>query len=119
MKKNKKIFTVLHQASAVFMILALMWLTVSISFVYNAQLKISQLEKVEKAVTDSEEEAPNPFGSTEEKAPTNTSLSEEYIHHSYISDYFFYIDSEFHKPENAGTYTAFHGELLVPPPNQA
>ena len=121
MKKNKKIFSVLQQASAVFMILALMWLTVSMPFVYKAQLKLSQIEKIEKAGTDNaDEDATNPLGSnTEEKAPGTTSLSEEYLHHNYISEYFFYIDSEFHMPENAGTYTAFHGELLVPPPNQA
>jgi hypothetical protein len=63
---------------------------------------------------------PNPLGNaSEEKAPTTTSFSEEYLHDHYMTDHFFSIALQYHKCENAGTYNAFHGELLVPPPNAA
>ncbi len=70
--------------------------------------------------TDNEEETANPFGNTtEEKAPSSTSFSEEYLHDHHTTDYFFSTVLQYHKCENAGTYIAFHGELLVPPPNVA
>lgn len=71
-------------------------------------------------LTENEEEA-NPLGNTtEEKAPNSlSSFSEEYLHDNHRSEYFFLIASQFHKCENANTYVAFHGELLVPPPNRA
>jgi len=121
MKKNRKFYSVTQLVSAVVMILALVWLTVSTPFVYAAQQELAKLQKMEKAaspLTGSEEESSNPFGnSTEEKAPGNTSLSEEYIHSNYRIYFFFSIATQYHKCENADTYIAFHGELLVPPPN--
>jgi hypothetical protein len=122
MKENRKIYSIFQLASAIFMILALLWLTVSTPFVYASQ---QELAKHTKLVTQSsncsnEEESANPFGnSTEEKAPSGSSLSEEYLHDHHTTDHFFSIVTQFHKCENAGTYVAFHGELLVPPPNAA
>lgn len=55
----------------------------------------------------------------EEKVPTTTNLSEEFLHEHHTTQYFFSKKSEYHKLENSDTYTAFHGELLVPPPNVA
>ena len=67
-----------------------------------------------------EEDATNPFGNTtEEKAPSTSSISEEYLHDHHATDHFFDVFSQYYKRENAGTYIAFHGELLVPPPNAA
>ncbi len=121
MKKGYKIYSVFQLVSAIVMILALVWLTVSTPYVYAAQQELAKLQKMEKAaspLTGSEEESSNPFGnSTEEKAPGNTSLSEEYIHSNYRIYFFFSIATQYHKCENADTYIAFHGELLVPPPN--
>lgn len=68
-----------------------------------------------------EEEPTNPFGNTtEEKAPGgSSSLSEEYLHDHHHTDRVALLISVDHSLQNAGTYIAFHGELLVPPPNQA
>jgi hypothetical protein len=67
-----------------------------------------------------EEETTNPLGNTtEEKAPTNTSVSEEYLHNHHVSEYFFSIISPSHKCENSNIYKVFHGEVQVPPPNVA
>jgi len=125
MRRNQKKYSFLQLSSAVFMILALLWLTISIPFVYNSQQNKLQKEKIEAtqnalADTNEEESSTNPFGNnTEEKNPSSTSLSEEYLHDHFIHDHFFLISSQSYKCENVDTYVAYHGELLVPPPNQA
>lgn len=122
MKAGKRTYSFLHLASAVIMILLLMWLTVSTPFVYASQQEQAKHSKScsgQPPLSGTEEENANPFGnSTEEKTPKNiTSFSEEYLHDQHKTDYLFSITLQYHKIENAGTYTAFHGELLVPPPN--
>lgn len=121
MKRSRKIYSHFQLCSAVLMILALCWLTVSTPFVYAAQQQLVKLQKMEKAgsqLPGSEEESSNPYGNTtEEKAPNSTSLSEEYIHHNHKIYFFSSIATQYHKGENAAIYIAFHGELLVPPPN--
>ena len=121
MRRKRKIFNGIQVVSAVCMILALLWLTVSLPFVYASQQEQIKLEKTAKTsvpIAGNEEDS-NPLnGSTEEKAPNN-SVSEEYLHDHHRSEYFQLIASQYHKCENADTYIAFHGELLVPPPNQA
>jgi len=123
MKCNKKKYSPLQHLSAVFMILALLWLTISAPFVVAAQQELTKQGKTANAgspLAGNEEEAANPFGNTtEEKAPGNTTFSEEFLHDNHKADYFFSISSQYHKCENAGTYVAYHGELLVPPPNAA
>lgn len=124
MKKNRKIYSVSQLVSAVVMILALMWLTVSTPFVLASQQEQAKQHKMEKStstpVADNEEEATNPFGNnTEEKTPNTTSLSEEYLHTFHIISHFYTEVSQYHKHENSDVYVAFHGELLVPPPNAA
>jgi hypothetical protein len=122
MKGNKNIFTFFQRISACFMIVALLWLTVSAPFVFSAQKELAKQEKSSTTgspLSGSEEETTNPLGSaSEEKSPTsNNSFSEEYLHDQQVADHFFSINLEYHKCENAGTYVAYHGELLVPPPN--
>lgn len=105
------------------MILALLWLTVSTPFVFASQQELAKQDKMadtQSPLAGNEEEASNPFSSTtEEKNPGSNSFSEEYLHDHYIADHFFSIDLQHAKCENAGTYVAYHGELLVPPPNAA
>jgi hypothetical protein len=122
MKRNQHPYTILQMASAVLMMLALLWLTVSMPFVFANYQELQKQDKIANNISPlagSEEEAATPFGNTtEEKAPGgNNSFSEEYLHDNHKAEYFFSITSQYHKGENAGTYIAFHGELLVPPPN--
>jgi hypothetical protein len=124
MKQYQKIYNPFHLLSAVVMILALLWLTISIPFVYAAQQELAKENRMANEsfpLAGNEEGSANPFGNaTEEKAPNNgSSFSEEYLHDHYKADYFFSIVSQYHKCENADTYHAFHGELIVPPPNAA
>ena len=124
MKRSNKTYYNFQAISAICMILALLWLTVSIPFVNAAQQNLAKTEQKAQntnAVADREEESANPFGNnTEEKAPNgSTNLSEEYLHDYHTHDAFFLVIMNCHNSENADTYIAFHGELLVPPPNAA
>ena len=105
------------------MILALLWLTISIPFVYASQQELAKESKsISKSspLSSNEEESSNPFSnSTEEKTPSSSSLTEEFLHDHHVADLFFSVNKVFYACEDAGTYIAFHGELLVPPPNAA
>ena len=122
MKRSQKTTNVFQRASAVFMVAALVWLTISAPFVYAGQ---QQLAKQEQAANQSlpqagnEEEATNPFGNNTEEKAGSSSFSEEYLHDHYKAEYFFSIVLRIHNHENADTYIAYHGELLVPPPDVA
>jgi hypothetical protein len=122
MSKNRKIYSVFQLCSAVLMILALAWLTVSTPFVLASQQELAKQHKMEKStcspLAGNEEETPNPFGNNaEEKAPNANTFSEEYLHTAHIISHFYTEISQYHKHENSEVYIAFHGELLVPPPN--
>ena len=124
MKKVLQSYNFFQRLSALMMIVALSWLTISAPFVFEQQQKIAKQNTSATAdlpIAGTEEEAPNSFsGSTEEKAPKSlNTFSEEYLHDHHQSEHFFSIASQFHKCEDAGTYVAYHGELLVPPPNKA
>ena len=122
MTKRNKIYSVFQLGSAVVMILALLWLTVSAPFVQASQQALAeQTATASDNNSGCDDDNSNPFGNnTEEKAPTSSnSFSEEYLHDNHKSDYLVLIISQYRKCENAGTYVAFHGELLVPPPNVA
>lgn len=122
MKKNFKIYTVLQLSSAILMIVLLCWLTISTPFVYASQQEQAKQGKINHDCTTNagnEEETSNPFGNnTEEKTPGTNSFSEEYLHSYHAASHFYIEVSQYHKSENADTYIAFHGELLVPPPNR-
>lgn len=122
MIKKGKIYNVLQLFSALIFIMALSWLTVSAPFLYAAQQELAQQNKMEKTaypLTAGEEETPNaPGNNAEEKTPGNQTVSEEFLHEYQITKHFLIEVSQYHKSENADTYIAFHGELLVPPPNR-
>jgi hypothetical protein len=120
---KRKIYTPFQLASAVFMILALLWLTISLPFVYDNQQEQTEKNKIVNNASSAEnnEEASNPFGNTtEEKNPNSSnSFSEEFLHDYHEHDHYFTISSQIRKCENVATYIAFHGDLEVPPPDVA
>lgn len=116
----KSYHTVAMKVSALFLIGALVWLTVSAPFVLAAYQHLQKSYQVENnnGFPETEEDAANPFGNnTEEKAPGGTTLSEEYLHQQHQHESFFTKQLNCFSTRNDGTYMAFHGELLVPPPN--
>lgn len=123
MERNRKTYQISQILSAVFLIAALLWLTVSLPFVYDSQqqlVKQNNVQADQSTLPCNDEEAGNSFGNTtEEKAPSSniSSASEEYLHNHHIDEYFLSIASQNHKCENFGIYNAFHGEVHVPPPN--
>jgi hypothetical protein len=123
MKKNQKTYSIFQKASSIFMMLTLLWLTVSTPFVITAQ---EQLVKQQKALSINssetgcgDETTDSGNNNIEEKVPTTNTFSEEYLHEYHITHCFVTEVSLYHKQENADDYIAFHGELLVPPPNAA
>ncbi|MCW3073107.1 MAG: hypothetical protein JWP69_176 [Flaviaesturariibacter sp.] len=122
MKKTKSIYSLSQAVSSVFMILTLLWLTVSTPFVYASQ-QGTQTEQSDNnsggPIGGNEEESAKPLtNGPEEKKPGNSSsFSEEYLHDHHVEDYLLSIASQYAKCENESDYVAYHGELLVPPPN--
>ena len=103
------------------MSLSLLWLTVSLPFVYDSQLKFAVLsgEKTEKSsIPFEDEELPLSTNTTEEKAPTVITGQEELLHHEHEnhllgSQYLSHISRH-----NPSIYIAFYGELISPPPDR-
>jgi|SRR5688572_13532895 hypothetical protein len=121
MNRSRNTYNAFQIVSSVFMILALLWLTMSAPFVNAGQQLQAKYNTADTGspLAGTEEEAANPFGNTtEEKAP-GTSFSEEFLHDHHKAEHFLSITAQYHKAENTDLYTAFHGELLVPPPNIA
>ena len=120
MKVKKHTYTTSKIASSIFMILVLVWLTVSTPFVFRAQQQLNK-EESKKTVNSStscdEEDAPNPFANTtEEKAPTSVSTISEYLNEAQTITHPVGTLAKHHKYHSADLYIAFHGELLSPPP---
>jgi hypothetical protein len=120
--KCKKTYTVFQAASAIFMILALLWLTISLPFAAASQQQLNKQYATSDNTThpDTDEECGNPFGNnTEEKAPSSTNLAEEFLHDHHFAHQIFSVILQHNNYGNDGTYVAYHGELLVPPPDLA
>lgn len=98
------------------MIMALLWLTVSLPFVYKAQKEQATITQNNSNSHDQQrDDNGNPLANTtEEKVPT--APTEEYLHHenepahNWINILRHYID------HTVPVYVAFHGELISPPP---
>ena len=82
MTVKRKSSRLLQSISSVFLILALLWLTVSTPFVFETQQKLIKAETKSTANSSNcDEDAANPFANTtEEKAPTSISSISEYLY---------------------------------------
>ena len=118
--KAQEIYTIKQKIWGVIMFLSLLWLTISLPFVYDAQQKLAKLSAIEipldnNPVENSEES--NPLtNSVEEKTAGNSNILEEYIHHAHEG---FTLDDPIlsHIDQHStDLYHAYHGELLSPPP---
>ncbi len=119
MRKRKTIFSVVNQVAAVCMIITLLWLTVSAPFVQAAQQQAALTAMTGgDGSLPADEDAANPYGNnTEEKAPSGTSFSEEFLHDHHPHHFIGEESLQHFGSGNDDLYTAYHGELLVPPPN--
>ena len=119
MKKTRAIYDLQHIFSAVFMVAALLWLTVSSPFVFQSHLQLKKIQKERMADWPSAStEKDNPLtGTTEEKAPSSVSVSEEYLHHTNDNEHPWFGIIRHHRDYASSPYAAYHGELFCPPPN--
>ncbi len=105
------------------MAFALIWMTISLPFMFAAKKKTADLIALHIDVNapDEDDNTVNPFGNTtEEKAGSSTSnnLSEEYhLNDNHELFHILGIINSRHPHHIASEYTAFHGEMLCPPPN--
>lgn len=113
-----------HYVTAIFMTIALLWLSVSAPFIYESQKRNSEFAKccTQSLFAGMEEENTNSAGNnTEEKVPKTSlnNFTEEYLHDHHKSGHFALVNLQYFKNQDAGIYVAYHGEPLVPPPNAA
>jgi hypothetical protein len=112
MRKKDFLYTMAKKSSSIFMGLTLLWLTVSLPFVYESK---QQAQKTETGAAANDN---NPLASTtEEKAPSPTTLSEEYLHHTDELEHPWTAIEQHHRDFSSSLYIAFHGELISPPPD--
>lgn len=99
--------------SSLFMMLALLWLTVSTPFVFaSAQ---AQQKEIQKQTGGNEDR--NPFATTtEEKNESSVSTLSEYLHDLNSMSHHFIVLTRIYKCHTSDVYYAFHPELLSPPP---
>jgi hypothetical protein len=104
------------------MIAALLWLTISLPFVFEAQQQLQKQHLIDNTFPGTAQEESgddcNPFGNnTEEKTESSSNSLSEYLHHI---DELHHLTALAHKhncSHSFSVYVAFHGELLTPPPN--
>ena len=117
--KELNTYGLINRVSAIVMIVALLLLTISTPFIFRAQQADHQrISASANPFAGAEEDSTNPLSGTEEKAPNTVNLAEEYLHDNERAAGLFDDLSDCHIHGNDGTYVAYHGELLVPPPNQ-
>ena len=118
--KVSAVYTVSQKVCSVVMILALLWLTVSLPFVTDARELLAQQTSTpmpaDEQPVENTEDANSLANSVEEKVPSNSSVLEEYLHHHHEqltpdNPRLSHIDKQ-----SSDLYAAFHGELLSPPP---
>lgn len=113
MTGSKKIFSAKRISSSLFMIMALLWLTVSTPFVYNAQ----QVLKKEIPKQSGKAGDNNPFSSTnEEKNESSVNTLSEYLHEPPSMENNFIILTRLYKRYPSDIIYQHHPELLSPPP---
>jgi hypothetical protein len=110
-KGSQDIYIIRQAASAIFMILALLWLTVSTPFVYAADQSI----KMEKQEVEEDNGGPL-SGSTEEKNESSVNTLSEYLHDYHQLEHGFTPLAKYFKCHPSDLYFAYHPELISPPP---
>lgn len=99
--------------SSLFMIMALLWLTVSTPFVFASQQ--AHQKEIQKQIGGSEDK--NPFSTTtEEKNESSANTLSEYLHDLNSMNQHFIVLTRIYKCHSSDVYYAYHRELISPPP---
>lgn len=114
MKQSQRTYPVRHIVSGLFMIVTLLWLTISTPFVYDAQQSLKkEIEKQSKPTKDNT----NPFSNTtEEKNESSVNTLSEYLHEPPCIEKNFITLIRLYKSYPSCIYFEYHPELISPPP---
>lgn len=99
------------------MLLALVWLTVSLPFVYAQQQvqKTAVQKQMDASTADDDSNAvSNP---TEEKSENGVNTLSEYLHEAHHPELLSSLIVKYYKCHVADVYIAFHPDQICPPPD--
>lgn len=107
-----------YKRYSLLMIVALLWLTISVPFV-NAQQAAEQT--VEWSVDDNDTGDCDPLTNTTEEGSENgaNTLQEEYLHTAHQIEHHFLALTTYYKCHTSDLYFAYHPDTLSPPPDLA
>ena len=112
MKKQKNIFTKGDILSCLFMIFALLWLTISLPFVnYAEQITAEQVCNSPEDNNSTQQNLP-----TEEKTESGSNSLSEFLHDHHFEMNKGYLINQGYKLSPDDTYLAFHPEQALLPP---
>ena len=112
MKKQKNKYSYGEVLSCLFMIFALLWLTVSLPFVnYANQVAVEQTSDTTEDNNSTQQNLP-----TEEKTESGSNSLSEYLHDHHFEMHEGYVISKGYKLSPDDTYLAFHPEQVLLPP---
>jgi len=99
--------------SSLFMMMALLWLTISTPYVFASQQ--AQQKEIQKQAANTEDR--NPFSTTtEEKNESSVSTLSEYLHDLNSMSHHFIVLTRIYRCHAPDVYYAFPPELISPPP---
>jgi hypothetical protein len=114
MKQSQHTYPERYIVSGLFMIVALLWLTVSTPFVYEAQ---QSLKKETNKQTKQSGDDVNPFSNTtEEKNGNSVNTLSEYLHEPSRIEKNFITLIKLYQSYPSNIYFDYHPQLLSPPP---
>jgi hypothetical protein len=121
MKKRKPSYGLFKKISAGFLLLALAWLTISAQFIYTGTSEVNDHVNHTTSLPSSpgEEAQSSPLNNAEEEASASSNMVDEYLHDYPISRIFWSLLPSYNHLGDDNLYIAYHGELLVPPPNSS
>ena len=106
-----------HRLSSVFMIIALLWLTICTPYVYAAHVAQDDLT-AQTFGGSQEDDGSNPLtNTTEEKTESGLNTLSEYLHEAHFLEHGFIIITKYEKCHADDLYFAYHPELISPPPD--
>jgi len=113
MEQSQLTLSRMRICSSIFMVLALLWLTISTPFVYEAQ----KVQKETQKQTKQGEQNPNPFANTtEEKNESSVNTLSEYLHDPLSIETDFIVLTRLYQRYPCIICPEHHPELLSPPP---
>jgi hypothetical protein len=100
--------------ASIFMIVTLLWLTVSTPFVFPGK---SEHKQTSQQKDNDQQQEDNPFSRTTEEKPERSSNSlSEYLHELYEVKLPISFITNTYKIHSTSLYLAYHPELVSPPP---